>query len=379
VTTFQLFFGSLKDPRRTSHSDHPLLTLIAIVLMSMLCGAKGWDDMFLWAWSRRTWLATIIDLSAGVPSADTLRRLMSALEPKAFRQGFEAWARSVVEQMPELHLAIDGKTIRGSERLGLPAVHVVRAFVVNNHLVLGQLATEEKSNEITAIPELLKTLAIKGGLVSIDAMGCQHEIARTIVDGGADYLLAVKDNQPLLRQEIEEQLASRPVPSRSSSSSFHQTEDQAHGRLERRRVWTETRLAKLRLFGEWVEANTIVRVESERHTDQGVSIENRYYLSSRKLTARQAALAIRGHWAIENVCHWSLDVTLGEDACQIADGYAAENLSLVRSLVLGALKRSVGKLSKFEGKKLSMRQTQKVCGWDNESLMELMGALFLVS
>lgn len=250
---------------------------------------------------------------------------MSALAPKAFRQGFEAWAKAVVAQMPDLHLAVDGKTIRGSERFGLPAVHVVRTFVVNNHLVLGQLATDEKSNEITAIPELLSALAIKGALVSLDAMGAQHGIAQTIVDGGADYLVAVKDNQPKLHAEIEAVLGSRP-PSSRTSSTFCEQANKGHGRVERRRVWTESRLAKLDLYGSWAEANTIVRVESERHTDLGVSVENRYDLSSRKLTATQAAEAIRGHWAIENVSHWSLDVILGEDGCQVADGYAAEDL-----------------------------------------------------
>lgn len=369
-----VFFGDLKDPRRSSHADHPLLTVIALVLLSMLCGAQGWDDMYLWSFSRRRWLATVLDLSAGVPSADTFRRVMSALNPKAFRQGFEAWARAVVEQMPDLHVAVDGKTIRGSQRLGLPAVHVVRAFVVNNSLVLGQLATDEKSNEITAIPELLSTLALRGALVTIDAMGAQHTIAQTIVDGGADYLVAIKDNQPSLHTELQDTLGLRP-PSSRTSSTFCEQVDQGHGRSERRRVWTETRLGKLDLYGTWVEANTIVRVESERQTEQGVSVENRYYLSSRKLTATQAAKAIRSHWAIENVCHWSLDVTLGEDASRVAEGYAAENLSLVRSLVLAALKRSAGTLSKFGTKKLSMRQTQKVCGWDNDSLMEVVGAL----
>lgn len=375
MLSFDVFFGNLKDPRRVSHSDHPLLTIVVIVLLSMLCGAEGWEHMHDWAVARQAWLATFLDLRAGVPSADTLRRVMAALDPKAFRQGFQSWAEAMCRPLTDLQIAVDGKTARGSAQGALPAVHVVRAFVVSNQLVLGQLATDEKSNEITAIPDLLKTLALRGALVTIDAMGCQHAIAQTIVERGGDYLLAVKDNQPSLHAELQAELGSRQPSSRTTSTFYEQT-DKGHGRVERRRVWTETRLNKLGLYGEWVEANTIVRVESQRQTEQGISVENRYYLSSRTLTATQAAKAIRAHWAIENVCHWSLDVTLGEDACRIADGYAAENLSLVRSLVLAALKRSEGKLSKFGTKKLSMKRTQKVCGWDNDSLMEVVGSLF---
>jgi predicted transposase YbfD/YdcC len=331
-------FPNVKDPRRVSHVDHPLLSILIIALLAMLCGAKGWEEIQEWAEVRQEWLSTFLDLPSGIPSADTTRRVFAVLDPKVFREDFQHWIQSAFESLPGLRMAIDGKTMRGSASRGLSALHIVRAFCVDNHLVLGQLACDEKSNEITAIPELLKTLALKGVLVTIDAMGCQHEIAQAIVDGGGDYLLAVKDNQPLLRQEIEAQLGSRPVPTRSSPS-FHQTEDKAHGRLERRRVWTENRLAKLDLYGQWVEANTIVRIESERHTEAGVSIENRYYLSSRKLSAKEAAEAVRGHWAIENECHWSLDVTLGEDNSRICDGHAPENLSVVRSMVLAMLKK----------------------------------------
>jgi len=328
-----------------------------------------------WARVRQTWLATFLDLTAGVPSANTFRRVFAALDPKAFRQGFSAWSQAIADKIPELHIAVDGKTVRGSARRGLPAVHVVRAFVVNNSLVLGQLATDEKSNEIKAIPDLLKTLALRGALVTIDAMGCQHDIAQTIVDAKADYLLSVKDNQPNLHAEIAATLSSRRPSSRTLASFCEQT-NEGHGRVERRRVWTETRLNKLELYGTWVEANTIVRVESERQTEAGVSIENRYYLSSRKLTATQAAKAIRARWAIENVCHWSLDVTLGEDASRIAEGYAAENLSLVRSVVLAAVKQHVEASVKAGKRKLSLAMTQKVCGWDQATLLEVARGLF---
>ena len=375
MLSFSIFFGGLKDPRRVSHSDHPLLTIVAIGVLSMLCGARGWEDMSEWARVRQTWLATFLDLTAGIPSADTFRRVFAALDPKAFRQGFSDWSQAIAAQVPELHIAVDGKTVRGSAHRGLTAVHVVRAFVVNNSLVLGQLATDEKSNEITAIPDLLKTLALQGALVTIDAMGCQHAIAQTIVERGGDYLLAVKDNQPNLHDELQATLGSR-APSPRTSASFCEQTNEGHGRLERRRVWTETRLNKLELYGTWVEASTIVRVESERHTEAGVSIENRYYLSSRKLTATQAAKAIRAHWAIENVCHWSLDVTLGEDASRIADGYAAENLSLIRSVVLAAVKQHVEASVKAGKRKLSLAMTQKVCGWDQETLLEVARGLF---
>jgi len=378
VVSLRNVFPNVKNPRRVSHVDHPLLSILIIALLAMLCGAKGWEEIEEWAEVRQEWLSTFLDLPHGIPSADTTRRVFAVLDPKVFREDFQHWIRSAFESLPALRMAIDGKTMRGSASRGLSALHIVRAFCVDNHVVLGQLACDEKSNEITAIPDLLKTLALKGVLVTIDAVGCQHEIARTIVEGGGDYLLAVKDNQPLLRQEIEAQLGSRPVPT-GPSPSFHQTEDKAHGRLERRRVWTETRLAKLDLYGEWVEANTIVRIESERHTDAGVSIENRYYLSSRKLSAKEAAEAVRGHWAIENVCHWSLDVTLGEDNSRISEGHAPENLSVVRSMVLAMLKKGSEEVGKARKKKLSMAMTQKLCGWDGGILLKVASCLFLAS
>lgn len=375
MLSFQSFFGALEDPRRVSHSDHPLLTIVAIAVLSMLCGAKGWDDMHDWAFVRQDWLATFLDLTEGIPSADTFRRVIEALDPKAFRQGFEAWAQAIAAKIPGLHVALDGKTVRGSGQRGQRAVHIVRAFLVNNSLVLGQLATDEKSNEITAIPELLETLALRGALVTIDAMGTQHAIVDKLLEKGADYLLAVKDNQPTLHAEIKEELALRAAPKRTSSTFFEQ-EEEGHGRIERRRVWTQTRLAHLEACRDWSQATMIVRVESLRTAEGKTSFEDRYFLCSRVMTAKEVAAAIRRHWAIENVCHWSLDVTLDEDASRIAGGNAAENLSLIRSVVLTALKRSVGKLSKFGKKKLSLAQTQRVCGWDKETLLEVAGGLF---
>lgn len=333
----------------------------------MLCGAEGWDDMQLWADCRRAWLATFLDLSAGIPSADTLRRVMAALDPKAFREHFAAWAQDLVERVGG-QIAIDGKAVRGSARPseGLRCVHIVRAFLCGNKLVLGQLACDEKSNEITAIPDLLKMIALKGALVSIDAMGTQREIAEAIVDGGGDYLQSVKDNQPTLRAEIEAALGSLPEP-KTASTTFTKTENEGHGRHEVRRVWTSTKLARLEACSAWPWAQTIVRIESERTTDSGVSIEDHFYISSRKLTAKQAAAAVRDHWQIES-CHWTLDVTLAEDRSTVWEGHAPENLSVVRSVVMTALKR--------EPRKLSMKQKKKLCGWDTEYLTTMLRSLF---
>ena len=206
-------------------------------------------------------------------------------------------------------------------------------------------------------------------------MGCQHAIADKILEKGGDYLLAVKDNQPTLHAELQATLGSRQAPTRPSSRFFAH-EERGHGRLEQRRVWTETKLAKLDACREWSAVAMIVRVESLRTAEGKTSVEDRYYLCSRVMTARQVAAAIRGHWAIENVCHWSLDVTLGEDACRIADGYAAENLSLLRSVVLAAVKRHVEAQVKAGKNKLSLAMTKKLCGWDQDTQLEVPRGLF---
>lgn len=360
MRSFASFFEDVPDPRSEAHIDHPLEVILAIVVLALACGAEGWEDMALWAECKQAWLRTWLDLSHGVPSADTLRRVFSALLPGPLRKALTAWMQQVVELgQDKLGLvAFDGKTVRGSRRasLDLPAVHIVRAWVRHNGLVLGQLATDAKSNEITAIPQLLELLALRGALVSIDAMGTQKDIAQKILARQADYLLAVKDNQPSLHDAVRDALEGA-TPAARTTPTFCRTHDRAHGRDEQRLVWVTHRAADLARCTDWPQVRTVARVDALVDRGDKVTAESRYFISSRALTARELADAVRGHWGIENRCHWVLDVVFREDQSRIYQGYAAENLSLLRSGVLNALRADTTR-------KLSVRQKQKLCGWD---------------
>ena len=362
------FLQDIPDPRRRHLIDHPLMTLLTIVILSTFCGAEGWDEMVDWAHAKEAWLKTFLDMPHGVSSADTLRRLMAALLPGPFRKAFVAWAQALAEHTQGKLVAIDGKAARGSVKDDGSMLHVVRAWVAANRLVLGQVACDAKSNEITAIPELLKLLSIQGATVTVDAMGTQREIALTILEKDAHYVMSLKDNQPTLHDEAKEHLGPRPEPARASAS-FHKTVDEGHGRREVRRVWTSSKLDHLATLITWPGVQTLIRIESERTTENGTSWENRYYLSSRQLTAKEAADLVRGHWGVENGCHWTLDVAFREDDSRIREGHAPENMSLIRSIMLNAFKRDTSR-------KAGVKRKQKMCGWDQDYLLGLVASLF---
>jgi len=362
------FLREIRDPRRPYLVDHPLLTILSIVILSMFCGADGWEEMETWGRMKQTWLATFLDLSHGVPSADTLRRVVAALLPGPFRQAFVAWAQALVASTDGKLVAIDGKTARGSTNDAGNVLHVVRAWVKENALVLGQVATDAKSNEITAIPQLLALLSLRGATVSVDAMGTQREIALSILEKDAHYLMALKDNQPTICAEAQVELGTKTEP-RRSTSTFHKTEDEGHGRTEVRRFWVTSKLDHLEALIGWPGVQTLIRVESERCVDGKTSFEDRYYLCSRVLSAKEAASLVRGHWSIENECHWTLDVVFGEDDARVREGHAPENLGLVRSLILNVFKRD-------KTPKVSLKRKFKMCGWDHDFLLGMVRSLF---
>ena len=370
MTPFAIAFEDVPDPRQASLVGHPLINVLTIVTLATLCGAEGWDDMALWSRVNDAFLSTLLDLSEGLPSADTLRRVMAALLPGPFRKAYTAWAKALVEHTQGKLIALDGKTIKGSRRRSedIPALHVVRAWVQGNKLVLGQLATEAKSNEITAIPELLDLLSIQGATITVDAMGTQRKIALKILEKKADYLMSVKDNQPTLCEEIVRELETLSEPKRVSST-FARTKENSRDRHEIRRVWTSSNLEGLPACQAWPEAKTIVRYESERTTSEGTTVGQRYFITSRKVTAKTALPMIRGHRSIENTCHWTLDVVFGEDDCRIWEGHAPENLSLIRNMLMVALKNETTR-------KLSMRQKRKLCMWDHDYLLLVLRGLF---
>jgi predicted transposase YbfD/YdcC len=338
-----VLFEQLPDPRVERTWRHKLVDILMIVLIGTIWGCKGWDEMYEEAEAAEDELRQFLELPHGIPSADTLRRVMSALSPARFRDVFIAWSRALCESTEGKLIAIDGKTVRGAFRgeSGEGALHLVNAWVCENQMVLGQYATDVKSNEITAVPELLRLLDLRGAVVSLDAMGCQKEIAKQIVEQGADYIFGLKGNQPTLHQEVlsafDEATCSRL---REEPSSFHESADKGHGRLEVRRLWVLRDTEWLTRSEKWTKLSSLVLVESERTVRGETSRERRAYISSLDASAERFQSLVRGHWQVENKLHWVLDVTFGEDRARIAKKNGAENLALVRKLALNLLRRA---------------------------------------
>jgi predicted transposase YbfD/YdcC len=364
------FFATLKDPRVARTQRHPLMSILVMSMLAVICGAEGWDEMAWFASSQRSWLETWLELPNGTPCADTFRRVLSALDPEEFNRCFVAWMAAVSKGMAGKLVAVDGKTMRGSfaRKLGKSAVHMVSAWAAENALVLGQLATEEKSNEITAIPQLLALLELTGATVTIDAMGCQRKIAEAIVDKGADYILALKGNQSTLHDEVAEFFAhARQMGFKDTPFTFHETVDGEHGRIEVRRVWASTQVDWMSVRKEWKKLGTLVLVESERTVDGQTSTEQRHYISSHgDLDAEQLGARIRAHWSIENRLHWVLDVVFDEDRCRIRQGHGAENLAWMRKIALAAFRRETSL------KKKSVNQKRKTAAWDHDYALRVL-------
>ncbi len=364
------------DPRDNRGLKHPLVSVLAIAVISAVCGADDAENMNLWAVRERVWLETILELPYGIPSQDTILRVLAAIDPDELTKGFLGWVENTMgpDFAHGVHVGIDGKTARrsGGGRGNTKPVHVVSAMVAEHNMVIGQVATAEKSNEITAIPQLLRLLRIKGALVSIDAMGCQVEIARVIRSKGADYLLATKENQGTLRTDLEvafeHALASgrravddaKPLSVVSASSV-----DGDHGRIEERTAFVIRRADDRDAFDRWLPSSkrwpdiaSIVCVDAIRtniKTNKS-STERRYFISSRALTPEGALAGVRAHWAIENGLHWVLDVVFGEDQCRVRTKNAAQNLVTLRHIAHGLLRRHTGD-------KISVAKRRTMCDY----------------
>lgn len=342
------YFGSVPDPRVKRTRKHPLTSVLVLSLLAIICGADSFVAIELYGECQEEFLKTFLDLPNGIPSHDTIGRIFSVLSPSALRAAFRGWIASLVEVTDGEVVAIDGKTLRRSFRhAGDKAfVHMVSAWATENRVVLGQIKTEEKSNEITAIPRLLELLRIKGATVTIDAMGCQKAIAQQIVAGEADYMLAVKENQPTLHSDIIA-LFNRAAkdPEFLDGLDFCETTSKGHGRVEVRRCWTSTALDELSRSKQWSNLACAVLVEVDRTVDGKTSTEQRYYISSKKRLRSKTALSIvRSHWGIENEVHWVLDVAFREDDCRVRAGYAAENFAVMRHITLNLLKKAACKV-----------------------------------
>jgi predicted transposase YbfD/YdcC len=342
------FFSRLRDPRRNHRKRHLLIDLIVITLCAVICGANDWQQVVTFARRRRAWLETFLRLPNGLPSHDTFERVFERLDPQAFQACFRQWVEALVQTLGLKSIAIDGKTLRhsGNGPKSWKPLHLVSAWAGHCQLTLGQVAVEEKSNEITAIPRLLELLDVHGALVTIDAMGCQKEIAQQIVAGGGDYLLAVKDNQPNLLEDIQTCLGEAlDRDFKGFTCDTYETQERGHGRQETRSYLILVDPPGIRNQEAWPHLKVVgmctrARVVQGKRTD-----EVHYFIGSRVMTARQYGKALRGHWGIENNLHWQLDVTFGEDANRVQRRHGAENLALVRRLALGLLKQHVGKQS----------------------------------
>ena len=351
---FQEHFKNLNDPRVERTRKHPLINIVFIAVCGVLSGANSFAAIEEFGLDRRTWFARFLDLTNGVPSDDTLARVLARLDPGAFERCLLSWIRAVQEVTENRLIAIDGKTLRGSydRRDGKAAIHMVSAWASENKLSLGQVVVDEKSNEITAIPELLRLLDVSGALVTIDAMGCQKEIADLIREGKGDYVLAVKQNQPTLYEQVEEAVGAG-LEQDASDLDEHQTVEVGHGRQETRTYVVFPAPETVDPDGAWRDLSAVGMAITESTDAQGrCRLEVRYYILSALLSAARFAGAVRGHWSIENNLHWQLDVSFREDQCRVRTDNAPANLSVIRRFALGLLKRETSCRRGIETKRL---------------------------
>lgn len=363
-------FGQLTDPRVERTRRHALLDIIAIAICAVICGADSWVEVKQFGRDKETWLRTFLPLANGIPSHDTFGRLFARLDPDEFARGFRSWISTLAQLSAGEVVAIDGKQLRRSHdrALGKQAIHLVSAWASDNQLVLGQVKVDDKSNEITAIPQLLQWLALKGCMVTLDAMGCQRAIADQIVAQEADYLLALKGNQGHLLDDVRDIFqTAQAVQFTGVAHDTAQTTDKDHGRLETRRAWTisePTELSYLRERAAWPHLRTLVMVEATRRLGQTRTTETRYYLCSQSVSATRALEVVRTHWHIENDLHWVLDVAFREDDCRIRQGHADQNFAILRHLALNLLKRDRATRIGIKAKRLK-------AAWSTDYLLHL--------
>lgn len=339
-------FTKLRDPRRAHRRLHLLQDIIVIALCAVIAGAQDWQEIETFGRKRRAWLKRFLKLPYGTPSHDTFERVFDRLAPRAFQARFQKWVQAIQEVLTIKHIAIDGKTLCGSKSARLGPLHLVSAWATAQRLSLGQVAVAAKSNEITAIPELLDLLDLHGAIVTIDAMGCQKKIAQKIIDQGGDYILTVKDNQEHLLADIQQSLLQAcETDFAGVDHDTYETRERGHGREECRSYLVLSSTAGVRHADEWAGLTTIGVCYSERSVN-GVSTEEaRYFISSKKASAKVHGKALRNHWGIENTLHWQLDVTFDEDRNRVSKRNGADNLALLRRLTLSLLHAHPAKMS----------------------------------
>lgn len=353
----------IPDPRE-SNRKHRLETILFIAMCGVICGAESWVDLERFGELKQEWLAKYVDLSNGVPSHDTFGRVFALLDPGAFQESFLKWVEQISQNTKGRVIAIDGKSLRRSHdrSRGKDVLHLVHAWASENHLLLGEIQTDQKSNEITAIPKLLKLLELRGAIVTLDAMGTQKKITRQIVQKKADYVIALKGNHEILHEEVKLYWQDKEL---RKEADFFETIEKGHGRIECRRYWITSDLYWLADKAKWAGLKSIGCVESERSIQNKTSIQRRYYLSSLEANAKELARAIRAHWSIENNLHWVLDVVFREDESRVRTGHAAQNFALLRRMALAMIKSEKTSKSSIKGKRLS-------AGWNHDYLEKIL-------
>jgi len=363
--------SQIPDPRIDRQKRHNLIDILAISVLASICNADTWIEVVKFGIAKKEWLSTFLELPNGIPSHDTFGRVFSLIDPDAFRAAFSAWVESIREIIPGEIVSIDGKCLRGTKdkAAGKAGIYMVSAWANHNRLVLGQVKTEEKSNEIKAVPELLRLLDLRGCIVTIDAAGCQKNIAAQICEGGADYVLAVKRNQPNLHDEVVDFFEEVDQGKHTDKKVFeHEETDKGHGRVEIRRHKIVEDLDWLYVRDKWEHLRFVGMVEAERHEGDRISCERRYYIASMRPDVKEFARATRSHWGVENDLHWCLDVGFDEDKSRIRKDHSPENLAMVRHMALMALKRE-------SSMKVGIKAKRKVAGWDNEYLLKVLSEI----
>lgn len=371
-SSFQDHFASLSDPRsfHAPNLRHDLIDILVIAVCAVICGAEGWEDIEDYGHAQAEWFSEVLDLPHGIPGHDTFRRVLSQLDPEELSECFVSWTTSLSDLSSGEIVSVDGKTLRHSfdRATSQSAIHMVSAWANANRLVLGQVKVDDKSNEITAIPKLLKLLDLRGTTVTIDAMGCQKDIAQVITDQGADYVLALKKNHSTLYDDVTLFLDDACEHEWAEiDHDYYETVDGEHGRIETRRHWITSDIEWLGATASWAHLQSIGLVESRREIGEKVEVERRYYLTSLPADGERFGHAVRQHWGVENELHWVLDVSFNEDACRIRKDRGAQTFSVLRHIALNMLKRE-------SHNKRGIKARRKRAGWDRNYLLQVLTA-----